>query len=44
MKTDKEKTEEPEPNDYHNPLWIVVGGMAWLFGVLLVILAFSGTS
>ncbi len=42
MNTDK-KDEPEEPNDVHNPLWIVVGGMAWLFGVLVAIMAFGGS-
>ena len=33
------KTEEP--NDIHNPLWVVVAGMAWLFGVMVAIMAFT---
>jgi hypothetical protein len=42
-------SEAPEPleplesDDLRNPLWIVVAGMAWLFGVLLVIVAFGGS-
>jgi hypothetical protein len=36
------KDEPQEPDDFHNPLWIVVGGMAWLFGVLIAIMAFGG--
>jgi hypothetical protein len=36
--------EEPasEPNDEHNPLWVVVIGMAWVFGVIVAIMAFTG--
>jgi hypothetical protein len=36
------KNEPEEPDDFHNPLWIVVGGMAWLFGVLIAIMALGG--
>lgn len=36
------KDEPDESSDFHNPLWIVVGGMAWLFGVLVAIMAFGG--
>jgi len=32
---------EPEPNDLRNPLWIVTFGMAFLFGVMVLGVAFS---
>ncbi|MEJ0035688.1 MAG: hypothetical protein WDO68_06375 [Gammaproteobacteria bacterium] len=36
-------TESPvrdEPDDL-NPLWVVIAGMAWLFGVMVAIMAFT---